>query len=71
MMSVFRQAFVCLLVALPAVAQSQAFTKMDVAPAPLVDQRNPRVLGRIDICTLRVGLVLLFCMYGNWPVRVE
>jgi len=42
-MSVFRQAFVCLLVALPAAAQSQAFATITIKPAHSADPRNARV----------------------------
>jgi uncharacterized protein (TIGR03435 family) len=42
-MPVFRQALVCVLLALPAIAQSQAFATIAIKPARSYDPRNARV----------------------------
>ena len=54
-MSVFCQAVVYLLVALPAVAQSQAFATITIKPARSADPRNPQlqVLPNGDLIAVR------------------
>ena len=60
-MSLFRQAAVYLMLALPAVAQSQAFATITIKPARSADVRNTRmqVLPNGDLMACAVPVVRL------------
>ena len=60
-MCVFCQAVVCFLVALPAVAQSQAFAKITIRPASSADPRNMRmqILPSGDLIANAVPVIML------------
>ena len=64
-MSVFCQAVVYLLAALPAVAQSQAFSRITIKPAHLADPRNARVqvLPNGDLIASAVPLITFLTRY--------
>jgi|ERR1700733_744478 len=70
-MSMFRQAVVYLLVTLPAVAQSQAFTKITIRPARSADPRNARVqvLPDGDLIASAVPLITLLSYAYDVPVN--
>jgi uncharacterized protein (TIGR03435 family) len=71
MMSVFRQAVVYLLVALPAVAQSQAFATITMRPARSSDPRNARVqlLPNGDLIASGVPMITLLSYAYDVPVN--
>ena len=59
-MSVFCQAVVCLLVALPAVAQSQAFARITLKPARSADAPwRVQVLSNGDLIASAVPVIVL------------
>jgi len=70
-MSVFCQAVVYLLVALPAVAQSQAFATITIKPARSADPRNPRVqvLPNGDLIASAVPVITLLSYVYDVPVN--
>src|SRR5438067_2532409 len=70
-MSLFCQAVVCLLVALPAVAQSQAFATITIKPARSADPRNARVqvLPNGDLIATAVPLFALVTRAYDVPVN--
>ena len=70
-MSVFCQAVVYLLVALPAVAQSQAFAKITIRPARSADPRNMRVqvLPNGDLIANAVPVIMLLSYAYDVPVN--
>ena len=70
-MSVFRQAALCLLFALPAVAQSPAFSAITITPAPSGDLRSPRlqVLPNGDLIASAVPLITLLSYAYDVPVN--
>jgi len=70
-MSVFCQAVVYLLVALPAVAQSQAFSRITIKPAHLADPRNARVqvLPNGDLIASAVPVITLLSYAYDVPVN--
>ncbi len=70
-MSVFCQAVVYLLVALPAVAQSQAFATVTIKPAPSTDPRSPRVqvLLNGDLIASAVPVITLLSYAYDVPVN--
>ena len=70
-MSVFRKAVSCLLVALPSVAQPQAFAKISVRPARSADSRNMRVQVRSngDLIASAVPVVTLLSYAYDVPVN--
>jgi uncharacterized protein (TIGR03435 family) len=70
-MSVFCQAVVYLLVALPAVGQSQAFAKISIRPARSADTRNMRVqvLPNGDLIANAVPVAMLLSYAYDVPVN--
>jgi uncharacterized protein (TIGR03435 family) len=70
-MSVFCQAVVYLLVALPAVAQSQAFATITIKPARSADPRNARVqvLPNGDLIASAVPVITLLSHAYDVPVN--
>ena len=70
-MSVFCQAVVYLLVALPAVAQSQAFATIAIKPARSADPRNARVqvLPNGDLIASAVPVITLLSYAYDVPVN--
>ena len=70
-MSVFCPAVVYLLVALPAVAQSQAFTTITIKPARSADPRNARmqVLPNGDLIASAVSVITLLSYAYDVPVN--
>ncbi len=70
-MSVFCQAFIYLLVALPAIAQSQAFATISIKPARSADPRSLRmqVLPNGDLIASAVPLVTLLSYAYDVPVN--
>jgi len=70
-MSVFCQAFVYLLVALPAVAQSQVFRTITIKPARPADPRNARaqVLPNGDLIASAVPVIALLSYVYDVPVN--
>lgn len=70
-MSVFCQAVVYLLVALPAVAQSQAFAKITIRPARSADTRNMRVqvLPNGDLIANTIPVIMLLSYAYDVPVN--
>src|SRR5437868_14292510 len=70
-MCVFCQAVVCFLVALPAVAQSQAFATITIEPARSADPRNSRVqvLPNGDLIASAVPVVRLLSYAYDVPVN--
>src|SRR5438477_12855929 len=70
-MSVFCQAVVCLFVALPAVAQSQAFATITIKPARSAQPRNARVqvLPNGDLIASAVPVVRLLSYAYDVPVN--
>ena len=70
-MCVFCQAVVCFLVALPAVAQSQAFATITIEPARSADPRNARVqvLPNGDLIASAVPVVTLLSYAYDVPVN--
>jgi uncharacterized protein (TIGR03435 family) len=70
-MSVFCQAVVYLLVALPAVAQSQAFATVTIKPVRSADQRNARVqvLPSGDLIASAVPVITLLSYVYDVPVN--
>jgi uncharacterized protein (TIGR03435 family) len=70
-MSVFCQAVLCLLVALPAAAQSQAFAKITIKPARSADPRNARVqvLPNGDLIASAVPVITLLSYAYDVPVN--
>ena len=70
-MSVFCQAVVYLLVALPAVAQSQAFATITIKPARSADPRNARVqvLPNGDLIASAVPVITLLSYAYDVPVN--
>src|SRR5580698_6171469 len=70
-MHVFCQAVVCLLVALPAVGQSQAFATITIKPARSADPRNARVqlLPNGDLIANAVPLITLLSYAYDVPVN--
>src|SRR6202050_4941074 len=70
-MSMFRQAVVYLLVTLPAVAQSQAFTKITIRPARSADPRIARVqvLPDGDLIATAVPAITLLSYAYDVPVN--
>ena len=70
-MSVFCQAIVYLLVALPAVAQSQAFATIAIKPARSADPRNARmqVLPNWDLIARAVPVITLLGYAYDVPVN--
>jgi uncharacterized protein (TIGR03435 family) len=71
MMSVFRQSVIYLLVALPAVAQSQAFATITIKPAPSANPRNARVqvLPNGDLIASAVPVIRLLSYAYDVPVN--
>jgi uncharacterized protein (TIGR03435 family) len=71
MMPVFGQAVVCLLVALPAVALSQAFTSIAIMPAQSPDSRNMRVqvLPAGDLVANAAPVIVLISYAYNVPIN--
>jgi uncharacterized protein (TIGR03435 family) len=69
-MSWFNKAFVYLLVALPAVAQAQAFAKVTIRPARSADPRNMhlRVLANGDLIASAVPVILLLSYAYDVPI---
>jgi uncharacterized protein (TIGR03435 family) len=69
-MSVFRQAVVCVLMALPAVGQSQAFATIAVKPARSSGPRNARVqlLPNGDLIASAVPVITLLSYAYDVPV---
>jgi uncharacterized protein (TIGR03435 family) len=72
-MSVLCQPLVCLLVALPAVAQSQAFATIAIKPARSADPRNARVqvLPNGDLIARAVPVITLLSRAYNVPVNAS
>jgi uncharacterized protein (TIGR03435 family) len=70
-MSIFGQAVLYLLVALPGVAQSQAFAKITIRPARADDPRNPRVqvLPDGDLIANAVPAITLLSYAYDVPVN--
>jgi uncharacterized protein (TIGR03435 family) len=70
-MSLFRQAVVYLLVALPAVAQSQTFATITIKPARSADPRNARVqvLPNGDLIASAVPVITLLSFVYDVPVN--
>src|SRR5436309_16041718 len=70
-MSVFCQAIVYLLVASPAVAQSQAFATITIKPASSADSRNARVqvLPNGDLIASAVPVITLLSYAYDVPVN--
>src|SRR5579864_6039500 len=70
-MSVFCQAVVYLLVALPAVAQSQAFATISIKPARSADPRNARmqVLPNGDFVASAVPVLTLLSYAYDVPIN--
>ncbi len=70
-MSLFCQAVVCLLVALPAVAQSQAFATITIKPARSADPPNARVqvLPNGDLIASAVPVISLLSYAYDVPVN--
>jgi len=70
-MSMFCQAVVYLLVALPAIAQSQAFATITIKPARSADPRNPRVqvLPNGDLIASAVPVITLLSYAYDVPVN--
>ena len=70
-MSAFCQAVVYLLVALPAVAQSQAFATITIEPARSADPRNARVqvLPTGDLIASAVPVIMLLSYAYDVPVN--
>ena len=70
-MSVFCQAVVCLLVALPAVAQTQGFATIIIKPARSADPRNARVqvLPNGDLIASAVPVNMLLSYAYDVPVN--
>jgi uncharacterized protein (TIGR03435 family) len=71
MISAFRQSVLYLLVALPAVAQSQAFATITIKPAPSADPRNARVqmLPNGDLIAIAVPAIRLLSYAYDVPVN--
>jgi uncharacterized protein (TIGR03435 family) len=69
----FYKVILCLLVALPTVAQSQAFTMINVKPALLADQRNPRVqvLPNGDLIASAIPVIRLLSDAYDVPVNIS
>jgi uncharacterized protein (TIGR03435 family) len=72
-MSVFRQAVVYLAIALPAVAQSQAFATITIKPARSADPRNTsvEVFADGDLTAHAVPLITLLSRAYNVPVNAS
>jgi hypothetical protein len=70
-MSAFCQAVVYLLLALPAIAQSQAFEAITIKPARSADPRNMRmqVLPNVDLIASAVPGLALFCFAFGVPAK--
>src|SRR5579862_3952930 len=70
-MSVFCQALIYLLVALPAVAQSQAFAMITIKPARSADPRNAHVqlLPNGDLIASAVPVITLLSYAYDLPVN--
>src|SRR5258708_30806690 len=70
-MCVFCQALVCFLVALPSVAQSQAFATITIKPAHSADPRNARVqvLPNGDLIASAVPVITLLSYAYDVPVN--
>jgi len=70
-MSVFRQAIVYLLLALPAVAQPQTFATITITPARSTDPRNPHVqaLPNGDVIASAVPVISLLSYAYDVPVN--
>jgi hypothetical protein len=70
-MPVFRQAVICLLVALPAVAQSQAFATIIIKPARSADPRTARLqaLPNGDLIASAVPPITLLSYAYDMPVN--
>ena len=73
MISVFRQAFVTLLLALPAVAQSQAFATITIKPARSTDPRRARVqvLPNGDLIASAMPVIRLLSDAYDVPVNAS
>jgi uncharacterized protein (TIGR03435 family) len=71
MISAFRRSVLYLLVALPAVAQSQAFATITIKPAPSADPRNARVqvLPNGDLIASAVPVIRLLSYAYDVPVN--
>jgi uncharacterized protein (TIGR03435 family) len=71
MMSVFRLAIVCLLLAFPAVAQSQSFASITIKPAPSSDARDTRmqVQPNGDLIARAVSVIRLLSFAYDVPVN--
>jgi uncharacterized protein (TIGR03435 family) len=67
----FSKAAVCLIVALPAVAQSQVFAKITIRPASSADRRNVRlqVLPNGDLIGNAVPVIMLLSYAYDVPVN--
>jgi uncharacterized protein (TIGR03435 family) len=72
-MSVFYQVFVYLLVALPAVAQSQSFATITIKPARSADPRNAgvEVFANGDLTAHAVPVIALLSRAYNVPVNAS
>ena len=70
-MSVFRRAAVCLLLSLPAVAQSQSFATITIKPARSSDARNARMVVRPngDLLASTVPMIRLLSYAYDLPVN--
>jgi uncharacterized protein (TIGR03435 family) len=70
-MSVFRHAVVYLLLALPAVARSQAFATITIKPARSADARSPRMqaLPNGDLIATAVPVITLLSYAYDVPVN--
>ena len=69
-MSVFRQAALYLLVALPAVAQAQAFAKITIRPARSADRRvRLQMLPNGDLIATAVPVIMLLSYAYDVPVN--
>src|ERR1700733_13133523 len=70
-MSLFRQAVVYLAVALPAIAQSQAFATITLKPARSADSRNPymQVLPNGDLVASTVPVITLLSYAYDVPAN--
>jgi uncharacterized protein (TIGR03435 family) len=71
MMSVFRQAFVCLLLAFPAIAQSQSFASITIRPAHSSDARDTRMQVKPDgdLIASAVPVIRLLSFAYDVPVN--
>ena len=70
-MAVFRRAAVCLLLSLPAVAQSQSFATITIKPARSSDARNARMVVRPngDLLASTVPMIRLLSYAYDLPVN--